>query len=243
MDQDKSLPPKHNGAMEAEMGMLDYQNGDNARREMGVFRSLFGPSRKEVWKQLAEQIGGNFADTGLLGRSEIVATIGPWRITLDTFRSDGEESTTYTRLRAPYVSKDGFRLSVCRAGFLTALLELFGRRDIRIGDAAFDQAFVIKSNMAEKVRLLLSNPELRRQIMLLPDIRIEVRDDDGWCGTQLPRDVDELYFAAAHASKNLDRLRGLFELFSAMLHQLHQIGSAGEDDPKVTLSCATQKPD
>jgi hypothetical protein len=228
--------------METQMGTLDYQNRDNARREAGLVRSIFGPSRKEVWKQFAEQIGGSFTDTGIFGRSEIVAATGPWTITLDTFRSDGEDAL-YTRLRAPYVSKDGFRLSMYRAGFLTALLELLGRRDIRIGDAAFDQAFVIKSNMEEKVRLLLSSPDIRRQILSLPDIWIEVKDDDGWCGRHLPRDVDELYFAVAHASKNLDRLRGLFEVFSAVLHQLREIGSAGEEDPKVTLSCATQKPD
>jgi hypothetical protein len=68
-----------------------------------------------------------------------------------------------------------------------------------------------------------------------PRIRVQVKDDEGWFGTRFPDGVDELYFVAVGVIKDLELLRGLFDLFAALLHQLCNIGSAYENDPGVTL--------
>jgi hypothetical protein len=47
--------------------------------------------------------------------------------------------------------------------------------------------------------------------------------------------VDELCFTRVGVMKDLDQLRGLFELFAESLHQLCHMGSAYEDDPQVAL--------
>jgi hypothetical protein len=165
-----------------------------------------------------------------------MANVGQWTVTLDTFDTGNpENSTTYTRMRAAYVNADGFRFRIYRAGIFTAVGEMLGLRDIRIGDTAFDEAFVITASSDEKVRSLLSNEEIRRLMDAQPRIRIEVKDDEGWFGAHFPQGVDELCFTAQGVMRDMERLRGLFELFSAILHQLCHIGSAYENDPGVEL--------
>jgi len=213
----------------------DQSQGDGTQAT-GVLRSLFGPSKKEVWNQLAQQIDGTFVDGGFFGRDKVVATTDQWTITLDTYTvSSGENSTTYTRIRAPYINKDGFRFTFYRAGFFTSLGEMLGMSDIRIGDLAFDEAFVLKSSSEEKVRQLLSNRVIRQLMNAQPRIRVEVKDDEGWFGARFPEGVDELYFVTGGVIKDIKRLEGLFDLFSAILHQLCHIGSAYENDPGVKL--------
>lgn len=218
------------------MDTLNYQNRDDAQKETGFLRSLFGPSKKEIWSQLAEQIGANFVSGGFMSRDKVVATTDQWTITLDTYTvSNGKSSTTYTRMRAPYVNKDGFRFTIYRSGFFTAVGEALGMTDIKIGDAAFDEAFVVKANSEDTVRSLLSDANIRMLMATQPRIRVEVKDDEGWFGARFPEGVDELYFVAVGVIKDLDLLRALFDLFSAILHQLCHIGSAYENDPGVSL--------
>jgi hypothetical protein len=215
---------------------LDYQNRQDAQKETGFLRSLFGPSKKEVWSQLAEQVRGDFIQGGFFRADKVVASTHQWTVTLDTFTvSNGKTSTTYTRMRAPYVNKDGFHFTIYRSGFFTALGEALGMTDIKIGNEAFDEAFVVKSSSEEKVRALLSDSNIRMLMEAQPRIRVQVKDDEGWFGTRFPDGVDELYFVAVGVIKDLELLRGLFDLFAALLHQLCNIGSAYENDPGVTL--------
>jgi hypothetical protein len=218
------------------MTPLDYQNRDDARKDTGLLRSLFGPSKKEVWRQLAEQISGRFVDGGFVGRDKVVATTSRWTVTLDTYEvSDGEGSTTYTRMRAPYVNKDGFRFTIYRAGLFSAIGKMLGMQDIEVGDPASDDAFIVKSSSEAKIRALLSNDIIRALMHDQPRIWISVKDDEGWFGVRFPEGVDELCFRTFGVVKDLERLHNLFELFAVLLQQLCHIGSAYEDDPGIVL--------
>ena len=203
---------------------------------MGFLRSLFGPSREEIWRQLADQIGAEYVDGGFWGRDKVVARVGEWTVTLDYYTvSNGKTSTTYTRMRAPYVNRDGFRFRIHRANFFTGIAEAVGFHDIEIGDPAFDQDYVVKGNDAEKVCLLLASPRLRELIRCQPYLRLQVKDDEGWFGADFPEGVDELHFDAGRVIRDLDQLHALFDLFAETLHRLCHIGSAYEDDPQIGL--------
>ncbi len=218
------------------MDSLDHQNRDDSQKETGFLRSLFGPSKRELWAQLADEVSGNFVQGGFLRRDKVVVNVGQWTVTLDTFsRSAGETSTTYTRMRAPYVNKDNFRFTIYRAGIFTAVGEMLGMTDIRIGQPAFDDAFVISANDESKVRALLADEGIRQLFQSQPRIRLNVKDDEGWFGARFPNGIDELYFESIGMLKDIGQLRSLFDLFSAILHQLCQIGSAYETNPGVTL--------
>ncbi len=207
-----------------------------ATPQPGLLRSLFKPSKKEIWSQLAQQMNAQCVSAGFFGRDKVVAMQGQWTVTLDTYTvSTGKSSVTYTRLRAPYVNKDGFRFTVYRSGFFTPLAQMLGFEDIQIGDPQFDEAFVLKGNNQAKVRSLFKDPQIKSLFNSQPRIRVEVKDDEGWFGTQFPEGVDELYFQAVGVIKDIELLHGLFELFGAILHQLCHIGSAYENDPHITL--------
>jgi hypothetical protein len=201
-----------------------------------ALRGVFGPSKKEVWRQLSDQIGGRFIDGGLWKGDKVEATHGEWTVTLDTYVvSTGKSAVVFTRMRAPYVNPNGFRFTIYRRGFFSDIGKRFGMQDIEIGDQAFDDDFIVKSSDESQVRSLLSDVKLRELIMAQPKIELTVKDDEGWFGAKFPEGVDELYFHVVGVIKDLDRLKRLYDLFAETLDQLCRIGSAYEGSPNVTL--------
>ena len=219
------------------MPTLGYQSRDEFRDEHrgSLLREVFGPYKRDVWKRLAAEVDGRFVEGGAFHADKVVVAAGPWTVTLDTFSSGGEQPTTYTRLRAPFVNADGLRFTVFRAHVFTGIAQALGFQDIEIGDARFDPNFVIKGNNERQIRRLFANPTLRDLLHAQPHVHFTVRDDEGWFGNQFPDGVDELYFRAAGTIKDLDRLNALFDLFAETLNTLCHIGSAYEEDPGITL--------
>jgi len=203
---------------------------------MGMLRELFGPSKDEVWRQLSKEISADFIEGGFWRGSKIEASVKEWTVTLDTFVvSTGKTHITYTRMRAPYLNKDGFRFKIYRKGFFSDLGKLLGMQDIEVGYPEFDDEFIIQGNDERKLRLLFANPTIRRFIEAQPKISLEVKDDEGWFGAHFPKGVDELYFQVIGVIKEVERLKLLYELFAETLNHLCNIDSAYKDDPQIEL--------
>ena len=203
---------------------------------MGIFRELFGPSQDEVWRQLSEEIKADYVEGGFWRGSKVRAAVREWTVTLDTFTvSAGKTYVTYTRMRAPYVNKDGFRFRIYRKGFFSEVGKLLGMQDVEVGHPEFDDEFIIQGTDENKLRELFADPTIRQLIEAQPAIRLEVKDDEGWFGEHFPEGVDELYFQVVGVIKELDRLKSLYELFARVLDHLCRIGSAYEDDPRIEL--------
>jgi hypothetical protein len=220
------------------MPEIEYQSSDDRKHERGpLMRKLFGPSKEEIWSLLAQQIGAEFKQgEGWTGRARVDAQVGQWVVTLDTFTvSTGKSTVTFTRMRAPFVNRDGFRFTITRAGILSSIASALGFQDVEMGDAAFDKAFVVKTNDESRVRTFLADADLRAKLSLQPSLTLSVLDDEGWFGAKFPQGVDELKFHTVGVIKDLVRLQQLFELFATTLHRLCHIGSAYEDDPKIRL--------
>lgn len=204
------------------MANLNYQNPDEARREAvaGWRQKIFGVSRADAWSALAREIDARFEEGGWWKRPRVVADVGHWQFTLDVYHTGGENSSTYTRLRAPFHNPSGFRFHVYRASIFTGLGKLLGMQDVEIGEAGFDEDFVVRSNDEATVRAMLASPEIRRLLTAQPRVMFQVKDDEGWFGPDFPPGVDELHFLALGVIKDVDRLKRLFELFSQTLYQL-----------------------
>lgn len=204
---------------------------------MGLLRALFGPSKDEIWRQLSRQTGGAFVEGGFFKGSKVLLQHGDWTLTLDTYtESSGDNSsTTYTRLRAPYVNANGFQFEVYREGLFSGLGRTFGMQDVDVGHLEFDRDFVIKGNCETQLRELFANATIRDLLHCQPRIRFEVRDDEGWFGTNFPDGVDELRFCCVGVVKNVEQLKNLFDLFAETLEHLCEMGSAYEDRPNVDL--------
>jgi hypothetical protein len=148
---------------------------------MGVLRTWFGPSRKEIWQQFCAQTGSNFVEGGFWKSDEVEAAHNQWTVKLDLFVvSTGKSSVTYTRMRAPYVNPDSFRFTIYRKGIFTEIGKWFGMQDVTVGYEDFDRNFVIKGNDEQKLRKLFSSQKIRDLIAVQPDISFSVKDDEGF---------------------------------------------------------------
>jgi hypothetical protein len=201
---------------------------------MSVLRKLFGPSRPEIWRQLAAEIGAEFVEDRFLKTGKVVATQGEWTVTLDRHVvSTGKVTVVYTRMRAPYVNPDGFRFTIYRRGFFSDIAKAFGMQDVVVGHEAFDRDFIIKGTDEAKLRQLFMNDRIRELIAAQPEIKFEVRGAErGWFGPKYPEDVDELSFLVVGVIKDVDRLKALYELFTETLEELTRMGSAYEGTPE-----------
>jgi hypothetical protein len=204
---------------------------------MAGLRSLFGPSREEIWRQLSAQVHGRYVEgRGFWKGDKVEATHHAWTVTLDQYVvSTGEVTIPYTRFRAPYVNPSGFRFRIYRRSRLSGLGKMMGMQDLEIGNAAFDEAFIIQGDDAAKVRLLFSNPKIRELVATQPEIEFSVKDDEGWFGPKFPEGVDELCFLAHGIIKDVARLKQVYELFAEVLDELCRMGAAYETDPHVSL--------
>jgi hypothetical protein len=207
---------------------------------MSLLRSIFGPSKDEIWSSIAKDIGGKYIDGGFWKKDVLRYRHRDWEILLDTYtQSSGSgsnhSSTTYTRMRAPFVNKDGLYFKIYRKGIFSSIGRFFGMQDLEIGDSFFDGNFIIKGNNPKQIKRLLNNEPIKDLIRQQRRIHFEIRDDEGWFGNSFPEGVDELYFQCVGVIKETDQLKALFELFSSTLTRLVQIDSAYENDPTISL--------
>lgn len=203
---------------------------------MSFLRPLFGPSRDEIWGQLARDLGGDYNKGSLFKSAKVVARAGEWTVTLDTFVVPaGKAHIPFTRLRAPFVNPEGFRFSIGPQGAFSGVARFFGMQDIEVGHLPFDETFVVKGTDESRLRLLFGDYQLRQALEAQKDVHLEVCDDEGWFGPDFPEGVDELRLQVAGDLRDLARLKDLFHLFADTLHRLCAIGSAYEQDPRLEL--------
>ncbi len=196
----------------------------------------FGPGVEEVWGHLCNEIGGELVQNGRWRGSKVKLDVDPWTIVLDKHTvSDGENSTTYTRMRTPFLNPAGFRFEIHRKGPFSVLGKFLGMQHIEVGDPEFDEAFIIKSNDEATVRELLANARIRQMIQVLPRVRLEIKDNEGWFGTRFPDEADELLLLAPGVIKDVAVLKSLFDLFATMLDQLCRIRATTKQHPGVSL--------
>ncbi len=216
---------------------------------MGILELLhLGPSKSKVWSQVASEIGGDFIDRGFWHADNLVYKHGQWRILLDTFQFKPMTANqgftpgfTLTRMRSPFVSKDGLSFSIDRSINFRKLGKLIGYPGIGKVDTSLDTNFVIKGNDDNKIKILLQSERINELINLQPKITFEIRDNDKAKdadfpdGVDFPEGVDQLYFQCFGVIKDKMRLKSLFELFSITLDELVRIGSASPDDPGIIV--------
>lgn len=197
---------------------------------------FFGPSKKEVWRQLSEEINGDMVDGGFWKGNRVEGRHNNWIIYLDTYTvSTGKSSITYTRMRAPFINKDNFFFKIYNSGFFSDVGKALGMQDIEVGYEDFDRDYVIQGNDENLVNKLFSNPEIRELITYQPRIKLEIKKSEGIFGPAFTENEGELYFLVTGVMKDIDLLKKLFELFSNVLDELELIGSASGEAPHVQL--------
>lgn len=197
-------------------------------------RRLFGPSKKEIWKQFSEQVGGDFQDRKSWGKTDkVYAYHKDWEICLDNFVvSTGSTTVTYTRFRAAYVYRDNFTFRIFRRSIIHDISKKFGLQDIEVGYKDFDRDFIIQGNDTRKLEMLFAHDRIRDLISRQKHIELKIKEDEGIFKNKYPAGINELYFHALGVIKDLDRLYNIYDLFTELLDHLYEIGTADEDNPE-----------
>lgn len=197
----------------------------------------FRPSKEDIWRQIADEIGGEFIPGGFWKKDALEFSHKHWTIVLDSFsEGQGHNRKVYTRIRAPFINKDGFYFNIYRKNIFSDVFKTLGMQDIEIGYPFFDDEFVIKSNAETKIKQLLNSDALRKLIQDIPRINFQIKDSERkFFIKTFPKGVDMLYFQCRHIVDDSDNLKNLFLLFSAVLERLVQMDSAYEDDPEIEI--------
>ena len=197
---------------------------------------IFGPSRKEVWKQLSEEINANYIEGSFFKGPRIEYKHNNWTIYLDTYTvSTGKSSITYTRMRVPFVNQKKFLFKIYRKGIFSNIGKTFGMQDIEIGYDYFDNDYIIKGNDEISLRRLFQNHNIRNLIEKQSRIVLEIKDNEGRFGPKFNENESELYFVVIGVIKDKERLKDLFELFVKIFDELDSMGITVNQSPEVKL--------
>jgi len=187
-----------------------------------------GVTRTDAWEQIAREVGGRFLPGGFLSDPRVQAVAGDWILTLD---STTIGKVAYTRLRAPFVNRDGLQFTIYHADFFTEIGKMFGMQDIEVLHPFFDRRFVVQGNNPHKIRALLQNHRIRAALQAQQTVLFTIRPDEGgFLAPHYPDGVDQLLFLHQGAVTDLLALRALFDLFAETLHTLCHLDSAYKDD-------------
>jgi hypothetical protein len=194
---------------------------------VGFFKSPFRPSKQDIWESLRHQVGGEVISGGFCRGEKLQVRTGDWTVTLDEYTvmvMAGRVMVpiSHTRMRAPFPNPTGFRFSIHRASIFSSVGTLLGMQDIQVGHAEFDQDFVIKGNDEAAVKNLCGNERLRALVMAQPKFRLSVHDDEGWFGTTYPPGVDVLVFDVVESIRDVNRLKGVYDVFAETLAELSE---------------------
>lgn len=191
------------------------------------------PSKEELWKVLADEMGGTVIANKRGKPRGVEFANGKWRVYLDSFTtSSGESSQTYTRVRSVYRAKDELRFRIYRKSIFSGLGKALGMQDLEVGMPGVDEAYIVQSNSIGKVQSLLMRREIARPLESLNAGKLHIRPfrkrgfrEPGWM---------ELVYETT-VTKDLDRLRMMVHLLHAGIEHLGRTGTAGNDVLPVTV--------
>ena len=179
-------------------------------------------------RTFAKETGGEFIE-GQYWHSDKVSL--PYKETIIVFdnytyyTTSGGNSYTklYTRVIAPFISNYNFTFELYKTGYISNFLKIFGAQDIKIGDTEFDKAYTIKSSNELKVKSLLSDKFIRRQIQKIPKLNLQISNQKGIWEEELPENHYELGFFTEDEIKDINTFLQINELMQLVLTHLKDI--------------------
>ena len=203
-------------------------------------------AQSNAWRQLAPQINATFFPNG----PKIQRSHKKWTTTLDRSSKTvegGRYASPTTRIRTPFLSCDNFQFIVYPKRFQNLLnwpgpMSHLTLDIVSATEVGFDADFIVKTNDIEKVKVLLSNPNIRTLLaqtrtwtfgQTIPKswafgvIHVESSSDQ----FLLPEGTNELYLELIEVVRDVEQVKTIFEVFDQMLDILHKSGSASAENP------------
>lgn len=204
---------------------------------MSLFRRLFQFDRDpHGWERFAGELGGRLAGHEGWQPGRMMVRREPWTLVLDVHSYPGwRMSEHYTRLRAAYVSLDNFRVTLWPRELLSSLAPPDELKRAPSGVAELDARFYFRTTSPPKLRELLGDAELARQMLSVAGLHLQILRQDGEpLAPEFPAQVHELCIEVPGDVGDAQPLHQMCDLAVQTLWGLCRIGSAQPVDPHVT---------
>jgi hypothetical protein len=192
-----------------------------------IYKLIFGVDYGSLWRQFAQENHGIYSSTN---EDKVEFRYKEFTITFEIYThfavvGGSSYEHVYTKGIVEFISLDSFKLLITPHWFIDSIGELFGKKDIQIGDMPFDNKFTVKSNNEGKTLLLLSNNSILKILQDLKTIRLELSDDEGLFGER-PKDGNfMLYYVLDGKIECIEQLNKLYRLFTESLDSLSKLNS------------------
>lgn len=194
------------------------------------FRDVFGENRKTAWKRLAEEIGGEYEEGGLVKVYQVHLRYRQWDIGMDTVSERrGQAQHSYTRIVAGFVMKADFNFGISRQTRMSPFFQVIGAQDILIGIPEFDDAFIVKGEEERMVRTLLRDERLRGFIQSMGEAIFYVSGRGGIGRKAYREGIHEVVYFHKGIVTDVDYLKRMFMMMAYTLDLLVENGIASED--------------
>jgi hypothetical protein len=122
------------------------------------------------WGEVARRTGLTFKPMSLFSSPELSGEYRQRPIHLYTYSSGPQRyRSTYTAIRLGVKNAANSMLDIAPAGLLgNFIVKTLNAQDVQIGNPAFDERFVVKSNPADFAARVLADPKLMTAIMDIP---------------------------------------------------------------------------
>ena len=199
---------------------------------MSFWTKLNMPHDREMWKLLAEKIGGEFIEGDSWEKEKVVLSYRNRIITLNSeMKSMGKSRYFESQVKCLFIPKEKFTLKISLENPFTHAGKIFGINDIELDDLKFDDEFFIRSNKKEKAIHFLNSSNLQKVYFCatknldLMMVSIEIKDDDLFCAFRsYPPNTSLIVIRANMVVTEIDRLMSWFDLCKITLDRLIEIG-------------------
>jgi hypothetical protein len=194
------------------------------------------PPLLDTWRRVAGELGGEVTldKRGKAGR--LLVPHGDWLVVTDIHtQSNGESSTTYTRVRALFHREVPFTLKAGKRNPLHRLGALFGYRSVPMNYSKLDQAFFVRSDRADLARGMLRGTALGQAMMRDP-VRLLVAAPGRRTRKIAGDTVGEVQLLKTGKIRDVAQLRAMVQICMETLDQLVRLRAASADEVDVEPS-------
>lgn len=179
---------------------------------------ILGPSRDEILQSIAEDTKGEFIKGKLFKTSYIKYTHNVWSYYLDDYSIQASHvPIIYTRLRAPFINKKGFDLTIYKKSIFSNIAKTLGGQDIATGDHDFDEEWIVKGSSEDLVKKILKFGNIRELIKNEEKLKIEIKRVEGKENKKNQGTESQITFLVQDYIKDEDRVINLIKLIESLL--------------------------
>ena len=135
---------------------------------------------KQTWEELARLVEGTFVPAGgpwsRPTPPRVECTVQGLDVVVDSYvASIGRASLVYTRARVQVPTLADRRVKISREGVRASVGKLFGTQDVQVGEARYDDGFLIKASDPEWLKQHLTEA-FRERHLQRPNLLIVLED-------------------------------------------------------------------